>query len=384
MPTFSRLAATLACCAGLSVTAEESTAPAATLLDSTSLEQAFGAVSWGAYGEAHYSNFQSNGKADMLDLHRLVLLSEAQLAERWRFIAEIEFEHALIGEGKPGEVEVEQALVEFTYAGAHAVQAGMMLVPISIGNLYHEPTIFHGVERPLFDSRIVPTTWFDIGVAAHGPIIAGLDYTVALQTGVNGQNLSASNGFRSGRQKGAEAKAQDLMITGRLDYRPFPSTWLSVAVNAGGIDQRTQDEGELDSDSVTGTLAVAEARWADFGWETGVSLGQGQISDPQELGATLPETFRGVSVFAAYDVLRLTQLDTAHQLFVFARYEKLDNNASMANGVPQNEALNTRSYQYGLTWKPNAHVVGKFDYQDIENDDGSGSDVWSLGVGFAF
>lgn len=149
MPTFSRLAATLACCAGLSVTAAESTAPAATLLDSTSLEQAFGAASWGAYGEEHYSNFQSNGKADMLDLHRLVLLSEAQLAERWRFIAEIECEHALIGEGKPGEVEVEQALVEFTYAGAHAVQAGMMVVPIFIGNLYHEPTIFHGVERPL-------------------------------------------------------------------------------------------------------------------------------------------------------------------------------------------------------------------------------------------
>jgi len=148
--------------------------------------------------------------------------------------------------------------------------------------------------------------------------------------------------------------------------------------------QRTQDEGEVANDSVTGTLVVAEARWADFGWETGVSLGQGQISDPQELGAALPETFRGVSVFAAYDVLRLTQLDTAHQLFVFARYEKLDNNASMANGVPQDEALNTRSYQYGLTWKPNAHVVGKFDYQDIENDDGSGSDVWSLGVGFAF
>ena len=39
------------------------------------------------------------------------------------------------------------------------VRAGIVLVPMGIINQWHEPPIFHGVERPTVDRVIIPTTW---------------------------------------------------------------------------------------------------------------------------------------------------------------------------------------------------------------------------------
>lgn len=360
------------------------------------VEAALRNLRWGAYGEMHYNNFQGQTTEDLLDLHRLVLMAETTIAERWRFVTEVEIEHANVDDtptgANGGEVEVEQAFVEWRYVDDHVVRGGMQLVPISIGNLYHEPTLFHGVERPLFDNIVVPTTWFENGIGAYGRIIEGLDYGVALQSGLLGTGLSDSTGFRGGRQKGSNAQSEDFMGTARLDYRPVPGLWLAAGANYGGVDQDESPSsaaGGAVPESVYAMMYTLEVRYAGHGFDTGVSWAEGRIDEPQALGATLPERFNGLNAFVAYDILRL-MTRTEHQLYLFGRYELIDLQADIADSVAENGAREIEVRQYGVTYKPNPWVAIKADYRDVEDEGNPAAtsatavDSWNLGVAFSF
>jgi len=85
------------------------------------------------YGELHYNNLSAQDPAhdvDMIDFHRFVLFFGHQFNDKTRFYSEFELEHSLAGDGAPGEVELEQAFVEFDLQpGLHA-RAGLFLIPV--------------------------------------------------------------------------------------------------------------------------------------------------------------------------------------------------------------------------------------------------------------
>jgi len=81
-----------------------------------------------------------------LDFHRFVLLVTHRFSDRIRFVSEIEIEHALVeGLEDAGELELEQAYVDFLISRAFNVRAGMMLMPVGIINERHEPPVYYGV-----------------------------------------------------------------------------------------------------------------------------------------------------------------------------------------------------------------------------------------------
>ena len=113
----------------------------------------------------------------VLDFHRFVLLFSHSFTPRLRFVGELELEHAVVeGREDKGELELEQAYVDYLIAPELNVRAGMLLVPVGIINERHEPPIFHGVERPFVDTVIVPSTWFDVGAGVHGTIRGQVRY----------------------------------------------------------------------------------------------------------------------------------------------------------------------------------------------------------------
>ena len=65
----------------------------------------------GGYGELHYNNINNDGIDDKneIDFHRFVLFFGHEFTDKLRFFSELELEHALSGDGKNGEVELEQA-----------------------------------------------------------------------------------------------------------------------------------------------------------------------------------------------------------------------------------------------------------------------------------
>ncbi|MCK5469477.1 MAG: hypothetical protein KAI99_13230, partial [Cyclobacteriaceae bacterium] len=119
----------------------------------------------GGYAQIDYnqplnSDTYNNGN---LDVHRLVLLFGYKFNSRTQFITELEVEHVK-------EVFVEQAFLDYRINNYMNLRAGLMLIPMGIVNEYHEPPTFMGVERPMLDKYIVPTTWREIGAGITGNI----------------------------------------------------------------------------------------------------------------------------------------------------------------------------------------------------------------------
>lgn len=176
-----------------------------------------GKTSIGGYGEHHFNHFED--KNDQVDAHRFVVYIGHEFSDTLRFFSEVELEHSLAGEGKPGEVELEQAFIQWDYAQNHSVTMGQFLIPVGILNETHEPDTFYGVERNNVEGRIIPTTWWETGVMLGGEFLPGLTYNLAMHSGLE-VPVSGGSAFaiRSGRQKSAEANAEDLAFTGRLKY----------------------------------------------------------------------------------------------------------------------------------------------------------------------
>src|SRR5688572_15231821 len=92
-----------------------------------------------------------------LDFHRFVLLITHRFSDRIRFVSELELEHALVeGLEEAGELELEQAYLDFLLSRRFNVRTGMLLMPIGIINERHEPPVYYGVERPFVDTVIIP------------------------------------------------------------------------------------------------------------------------------------------------------------------------------------------------------------------------------------
>src|SRR5207245_6852458 len=132
---------------------------------------------------------------DLLDLERAVLYFGYKFNDRTLFNSEIEFEHAVAGEGEKGEVAVEFAYVDFRATKRFGLRGGLLLVPVGFLNELHEPPIFHGALRPEVETDIIPTTWSENGLGFYG--VAGpVSYRAYLVTSLRAAGFSAEEGIR--------------------------------------------------------------------------------------------------------------------------------------------------------------------------------------------
>ena len=317
----------------------------------------------GGYGELHYNNL--DGKTDTVDLHRFVLFFGHEFSDKWRFFSELEVEHALSGDGKPGEVEVEQAFVEYDITPDQHVLAGLYLVPVGIINETHEPPTFYGVERNSVEKNIIPATWWEAGIGLNGELSPGWKYDVMLSSGLE---TSAANSYkiRKGRQKVAKAVAEDGAITGRIRYTGIPG--LELGITGQHQQDLTQTEGisanllETHVDyqrNGFGLRALYASWWLDDG---------PTLTGPAAIGA---DRQSGFYIEPSYK-FRLP----SGQAGVFARYQEWNNRAG-------GDADDNEQIDIGLNYWPVEDVVFKFDYQ-FQNETAGDHDGFNLGVGYQF
>lgn len=313
----------------------------------------------GGYGELHYNNLDSERE---IDFHRFVLYVGHDFSERVRFVSELELEHALAGEGKPGEIELEQAYVQFDLPAQQHARAGLFLVPVGILNETHEPTTFYGVERNPIEGAILPSTWWEAGAAAGGRFgDTGLSYDLAVHSGL-AMPFAGGSAYlpRSGRQKVASARADDLAYTGRLRWQGIPG--LELAGSAQWQSDATQS---LDTETVSALLTeahvVVEKGW--FGARALYANWEFDGAGPAAVGRDRQDGYYGELSVRPWQAFG-----------VFARHNIWDN-----GGIGETEREQT---DVGFNYWPVANVVLKADYQNQEgavDDDG-----FNLGVGYRF
>lgn len=344
----------------------------------------------GGYGELHYSHLDTKGNdaasgadGDSLDLHRFVLFFGHQFSDTVKFHSEVEIEHALTGAGssasgktKPGEVELEQAYIDWQYAKNHALVSGLFLTPVGIINETHEPNTFYGVERNAVESKIIPATWWEGGVMVKGNIIDGLKYDFAVTSGLNvtdPDNAGKFKSLRDGRQKVAKAKAEDLAYTARLRYTAVPGLELGVAYQ----HQEDITQGNL---TTCNTSRCGQASLI----ETHATY---QIGDFGLRALYAEWDVEGAPFKAAgYDEQKGWYVEPSYKLTdkvgVFTRYSEYDN----AAGSGDKKDTNFTRWEAGINYWLTPQVVFKADYQDESNPAANTVDAkgFNLGVGYSF
>lgn len=312
----------------------------------------------GGYGELH-ANLVSGG-ADEIDFHRFVLFFGHDFNDRLRFRSEFELEHALAGDDKPGEVELEQAYIEYDVAPGSTARGGVLLVPVGILNETHEPPTFYGVERNRVENRIIPATWWEAG-AAYSKSFAdsGLSYDVMLHSGLM-VDITKGSPIRSGRQKVAEATANDWAATGRVRYNGIAG--LQLAASLQYQNDITQDDTDnVDAATLFTTHAILNrgifgARALFAQWDID---GDGAKTEGKD-------RLRGWYVEPS---IRPNQHWGA-----FVRYSSVEL-------VRDSEETN---WVAGVNFWPHENVVLKADYSRRENPDDSTGRAVNLGIGYQF
>ncbi len=343
------------------------------LVESSLIEGGAGGGWWnntqlGGYGEVHYNG----GKTDKVDIHRFVVFLGHDFTDRIRFAGELEVEHALAGEGKPGEVEVEQAFIEYDFADNAAARAGVFLIPVGFLNETHEPPTYYGVERNKVEANIIPTTWWEAGAGLAGRLGQGLSYDLSAHSGLA---VKSDYKIRGGRQKVANAEAKNAAFTGRIRWTGMPG----VEVGATGQYQTdlTQDGYKDGTDTgisatlmeghvgVTRGMFGLRALYARWDLDGGSAAhGPAAVGADEQWGWFVEPSVR-------FDVGGI-------DMGLFARYSMTDNQAGNSDDTE------LEWYDFGTNVWLHEDVVLKLDYSIQKQEGKDDTGTLNLGVGFQF
>ncbi len=335
------------------------------------------------YMDFHFNDRQHEDP--ILDFHRFVLLFSHNFTERIRFVAELELEHAVVSNETVGELELEQAYIDFLISRQFNVRAGMVLAPVGIINERHEPPVFHGVERPFVDTVIVPSTWFDAGVGVHGEVGTGFRYRAYAMGTLDAVGFSAEEGLREGRQKGAESNARKLAGTGRVEYVGMLGTVFGASFWSGGTGftfprfDTSVTMVEIDGRSKIGELEL-RGQYA-HAFLDGMDEHNGAIQRTVGVNPNVAEQIRGFYLEGSYFVVpRVAPREVA----LFLRYENFDTQYRMPEGFQPLKAFDRDAWVFGVTYFPDPDVAVKLDYTVLRNQSDAIEAPNSLNVGLGW
>ncbi|HZL17822.1 MAG TPA: hypothetical protein VFG23_08760 [Polyangia bacterium] len=279
----------------------------------------------GFYGQAQlFIDAESNKTARLPEL----VVSIAHRPNDWlRIVGALEADDA-------SHLALQQAFVEASPEPFIGLRAGLLIVPLGLGNLSPEPTSYLTVDRPLTDQLIVPAVWRELGVGIFGEIGPGLRYQGQVASGLDGTGFSAQAPLWGGRGDGGSLAVHDAAVAGRLELVELPP---GLVVGGGGYYGNATD-GVRSLSGVHVGVIEADARYKKSGFDLRAEYARLYIVNSYLVNNYLgllgqdavPARGYGVYVQGGYDLLELGGLDTPQVLVMFAGYENINQRSQMS------------------------------------------------------
>ena len=367
------------------IKAKAEAAPAAAIADAT--PNAAPATQISGYAELNYSRPSKDSSATQTNLGRFVIGYQHRFDDKTKVVAELEVENAVVSAKDSGEVAVEQVFIEHRLTPNYGARAGLFLMPIGLVNQNHEPHTFFGVNRPLVETAIIPSTLREAGLQVFGEHDNGVSWSAGLSTGPDLTKWDPLNAeavespLRTVHQEGQLAKSKDLTLFGAVDWRGIPGLRLGGGLMTGKMGHGTAG---FAAPNARYTLWDLHAKWTPGAWDLTALYARGTISGAGALNATysgapylVPNAFDGFYAQAAYKF----RLSGDYAISPFARYE-LVNTGRGFDGVAaagyRTEGVTTIGANFNLA----PTVVVKADLQRYKVN--SDANRFNLGLGFAF
>jgi len=367
------------------------------------------------YGEVHF-NMPTDGRDASFDAHRFVLGVNARFTD-WIFLsAEIDYEHGA------QQLEFEMGYLDFLIDPKFNVRAGVVLIPVGFLNEFHEPVLFWTVERPLLQNALIPTSWNGTGGGFFGTLgnfLGGMNYRIymvnSLQSirpdgfgsgsgtgaGGNSGRFRASNGIRSGRLQPNSAIAEDLALTGRVEFTNlFPGFQLGASFYTGHTTHNIIPAGGHT------TLLEADIKYRKKWFEMNATIVNIHVNDAEIINQfmstqtvtaggnqNVASNMLGYNVQFGIHVPQLLQMATTQDFVFHIMYEFVDTQNDAAPGFVKLTQHERDVYTVGGVWFPTPNVAVKADYTHTDFDENPGlapgtinlnTDQVNLGIAFMF
>ncbi len=342
-------------------------------------------ITIGGYGEIHLNHENVHGGGDQIDNHRFVAYLGYRFSDSIELHSETEFEHSLAGDGADGELALEQLHVDFRLDERWNVRAGRFLTPLGIVNRTHEPTTFVGVERPLFERIVIPSTWSTDGAGLFGALSPTLAYELYVGSSLDGTGFDPIDGIREGRQEGSPGLSEPA-LSARLDWTAWRGNEGELTLSGwffgGGLDNGGGGVNPgLDADlRIYGADVVAS--YGRFDVRAAYALEE--IQGAADIGGGVASEIDGWYGQVAYHFGAEGSSGGAHDWIGFVRYDDIDTQKDMPTGVAADPAGRQNEWTVGVSYFPVENLVIKADYQMRDDDGGGLPERANLGLGWSF
>ena len=354
-------------------------------------------LSIGGYGEMNYQNKEDAD--NIADVYRFVPYIGYRFTDKIILNTEIEFEH---GGAKPGADSAQEggeygyAVIEFMYLDFlfndnFNLQAGLLLAPMGLINLRHEPTLFNTVQRPNTEKYLLPSTWSTNGVIAYGNIGESFTYNAGIMQALNFDNANAGKQkqIRSARLGGGKSAYNNLAGVARFDYIGTPGLMVGASGYYGSASQGTVS-------GATALMYDLHASYENSGFKVKALYTATDIDSADKIAAgdfttgTSIESANGYYVNAEYDVL--ASVNSEYKLPVFVQYDYINPTDSVVDATNASAAVDANAEiattTIGLNFFPHEQVVLKADYAMAKYKDSDTTkqdqDILSVSLGFIF
>jgi hypothetical protein len=324
------------------------------------------------YGQASFQrNFQY--KNNTINLDRIVLFVGHQFNSKIAFFSELEIADARIeGRKAAGEIGMEQAYLKFSLNPRQYFVAGLFIPRIGILNESHLPINYNGTERPLVEQLIIPSTWRELGIGFYSQLSTlPISYSIAVVNGLNASTFVHGQGIGGGRGGGQKSSGNNLAATASIqaylgNFQLQASGYMGGSISASSYEA---DSLGINSGVLAAPIYLGECnvQYAHKGWAAKVLGTYVSIPDASDLNRVYakntPNSMFGVYAELSYNIFENFKKPAYdnRQLVAFARYEKLDLNASIPTNGIYNGTLKQSHFLIGLNYLPMPNVVIKAD-----------------------
>lgn len=342
----------------------------------------------GGYGEFSFSKYPDKDSA--FDARRFVLFLFSPVTEHITLATEIEWEHGGTPLRQNGQLGLGEVLLEFAVVDVKlweplTLRAGIILMPLGRLNVNHDAPSLELTDRPLVNTYIIPSTWWEMGAGLTGRIGLGsvlLSYELYAVNGLTSA-ITDGAGLRAARGSVLEDNNNDKALTGRLAayyYRPrgrwVPTIEAGVSGYTGEYDRSKHRihlvAGDLLVRNAYLELAGEYARaFIDAGFDDDY-LVSSRRAVPTAMQGFYVELRARLPLRLLMPKLRALPLWLGEASFLVAlRYEEVDTDLALVN---ENDR---KRLSVGLNLRLSAAMVWKHELQfTVDDRAGSRREIW--------
>lgn len=324
----------------------------------------------GGYGNAFYQR-DNNLETAKMNLERFVLFAGHRFNKNFSFFSELEVEDAKVSGGEEGgEVALEQCYIQYNVDARHYWKFGLFIPQIGILNANHLPENYNGNERNGIETLLIPSTWRELGVSYHASLSKiPLNYSIALVNGLNSAGFEHGTVIRGGRFEGRDASANNLALTGAVDYTYKKFTFQVSGYYGGsvGLSPREADSLGLESGIFGSAVGLAEGDIRYTSGRLAVKVLATTVSIPKAASINrayannTPALALGGYAEVAYSIYKSKSEKSKANLIAFARFEDMNLNADIPTNGIDDPTLDKQNLVIGFTYLPISNIVFKAD-----------------------